>query len=242
MNPQRHWIVDYGRLSCKQNRIALILAFALACSPQVDLVEDVPQNEVEYSMLFNSKDPVYLNYLVSREKLKYADKGSYQFLLRPLGERGAYDIAILLPGEADGLPQLLNILPSVDWKGLLGEAADTEVSLRIPEFDISSSYDVSACLKKLGVERAFSADAQFPNMFEGDNGPCLSKVLHKARIMLSDNGVEAASATAAVMEDIANYEPEDPRYTIFHAYHPFVYAVTERSSGTILFAGVFDGN
>ena len=183
-----------------------------------------------------------VDYLISQENLRYSDNGSFRVAWRPMGEDGLYDFAVLLPKEDDGLAGLLQMLPSVDWSEMQSSAGYQELIMTIPAFDVSGSFDLVNNLFSLGMERAFMDDiAEFPNMFDGASS-CISKVLHKARIILGDGGIEAASITSVEMYDTMEGPGEEtPQPVEFYADHPFVFVITERGSGTILFAGVYDG-
>ena len=41
---------------------------------------------------------------------------------------------------------------------------------------------------------------------------------------------------------LAMLEPDEPRHVEFHANRPFVYLITESTTGTILFMGQFTGS
>ena len=78
-------------------------------------------------------------------------------------------------------------------------------------------------------------------MFDGVS--CrISKVLHKARIDLNSGGIEGAAVTSVEMTETAVGPDENAPLPIeFYADHPFVYIISESTSGTILFEGVFRG-
>ena len=112
----------------------------------------------------------------------------------------------------------------------------------IPEFTIDSNYDLKKVLQGLKVNIAFidgradfSAIVQDQNMYIND-------VIHKAKISLDKTGTEGAAATITTMIGISDNEGGSPVTPVeFVADHSFVYVIAERSSGAILFAGVFDG-
>ena len=66
----------------------------------------------------------------------------------------------------------------------------------------------------------------------------IDKVIQKAKINVNEYGTEAAAVTGALM---VGDGPGTPKVVDFCADHPFVYLISEDSSGIILFAGVFNG-
>jgi serpin B len=67
----------------------------------------------------------------------------------------------------------------------------------------------------------------------------IGSVIQKARISVAEWGTEAGAATAVMIERTA--APGQTKMVKFFADHPFVYTIAEKSSGVILFAGVYDG-
>jgi len=65
-----------------------------------------------------------------------------------------------------------------------------------------------------------------------------SDVVQKAFVDVDEQGTEAAAATAVAMEAAlsARDTPEE-KPVIFHADHPFLYAIRDRRTGVILFIG-----
>ena len=68
----------------------------------------------------------------------------------------------------------------------------------------------------------------------------LSFVQQDAVIKVDEEGTEAAAVTSAGMLG-ATAVPTPPKVIDFHCDHPFLYLITENSTGTILFAGKFTG-
>ena len=91
----------------------------------------------------------------------------------------------------------------------------------------------------MGMPRAFGPAAQFKPMSK--DALWLSFVQQDAVIKVDEEGTEAAAITSAGMLG-ATAVPEPPRVIDFHCDHPFLYLITENSTGTILFAGKFTGN
>ena len=63
----------------------------------------------------------------------------------------------------------------------------------------------------------------------------LSTVIHKAKVIVDEQGTKAAAVTGAVVEMTALVEPE-PEIT-FIADRPFFYVIEDADTGMILFMG-----
>lgn len=90
----------------------------------------------------------------------------------------------------------------------------------------------------LGIQKAFTSNAEFNNMFEGESVQ-VGKVIQKSKIKLDEFGTEAAAVTVVTMETGMGPGETSPIEVI--ADHPFAYVIAESTSNTILFTGVFDG-
>ena len=66
-------------------------------------------------------------------------------------------------------------------------------------------------------------------------------MLQKARIKVTEWGTEAAAVTAVMMAGDPGPGAVPPPEADFFCDHPFAYVIAERSSGTILFEGIFTG-
>ena len=89
----------------------------------------------------------------------------------------------------------------------------------------------------MGMPSAFDGTkADFSALSE--NPLFLQFVNQNAVIKVDEEGTEAAAVTDAGFGEMA--PPPIPSAT-FHADHPFLYLITERETGAILFAGKFCG-
>ena len=84
----------------------------------------------------------------------------------------------------------------------------------------------------------FTSGADFSNFASGNLS--ISKMLQKAKIEVSEEGTKASAVTMAMVE-LTALRPE-PRKVEFHANRPFIYMITERSTGAILFMGQYTGS
>ena len=121
-----------------------------------------------------------------------------------------------------------------------------EVDLKLPRFETASDTDelnigLMGLLQKMGINLAFdSYFAEIPNMCENGN-VYISMMRQKAKIKVNEEGSEAAAVTIAGVKFTSSIEPVEYPKATFHANRPFVYVISEASSGVILFVGKFTG-
>jgi serine protease inhibitor len=123
--------------------------------------------------------------------------------------------------------------PPIDaWDAL--ETRKRTGSIAIPRFSAQSSLELSTPLKALGLERAFTPSSDFDGLISGA-AKAISRVLHSARVDVDEQGTRAAAVTLVAIEMTAVYggEPFELRLD-----RPFLWAVENRRTGTILFMGI----
>jgi serpin B len=91
-------------------------------------------------------------------------------------------------------------------------------------------------LLALGMSTAFSDSADFSRI-NTDGGLSISRVIHKTFIELNEEGTEAAAVTAIEIINTSVGPGEKDEPVIFNANKPFIYAITEKSTGAVLFIG-----
>jgi len=153
---------------------------------------------------------------------------------------GLASMLVLLPDEKDGLRDLESMLFSRGFDSFLPQMTSYPIKLFLPRYKITyGTVDLVAALQALGMSLAFSdMEADFSGI-NGIRRPnqeayALEAVLHKAYVEVNEVGAEAAAATAGTWL-VTGLPPREPR--VFRADHPFLFAIRERSSGTILFLG-----
>ena len=142
----------------------------------------------------------------------------------------AFSMTILLPAENLNVDSLLANLTLDDWN--TGVAAlDTFVTeFYLPKFKLENSLTLNATLSALGMGVAFSDFADFTRMTP--SGVKISQVKHRTYVDVNEEGTEAAAVTSVGMEPTSVGPP------VFKVDRPFVFALRENLSGTILFMGV----
>lgn len=178
--------------------------------------------------------------------LPYAKRKGYSVVAIPYSGYNFF-MYVLLPDEKgkDGAADLVKQLKSEKWEDITASlTTDYTVNLRFPKFESESKFYLVDTMQALGIRRAFISElAEFDRMFvPRDNYTFyISNIIQKAKIKVAEWGTEAAAVTAVIM-DKATAMPGELKKVDFFADHPFVYVIAEKTSGTILFEGVYAGD
>lgn len=108
-----------------------------------------------------------------------------------------------------------------------------KANIAMPKFTTGSDLDLGRALGTLGIERAFTDDAEFPKISTQERLK-ISKVIHKAWISVDEKGTEAAAATAVVMAEITSVDTTPVLdFTVDRSFLFFIHD----EHGTVLFGG-----
>ena len=186
--------------------------------------------------------------------INYLKNDTYSAVEMPYGN-SYWKMTIMLPEEGKSTDDIVNRIANcgfLEGHGFCGTMGDNymsyEVDLKLPRFETSSDTDeldiekgLVGMMQKMGIHLAFDDNfAEIPNMCELP--VYIDMMRQKAKIKVNEEGSEAAAVTVAgMMEMSAISEPIEYPKATFHANRPFVYVISEVSSGVILFVGKFTG-
>lgn len=162
----------------------------------------------------------------------------------PYGNQ-AFNMVFILPDDesTEGFNKLKESLDLNLWNNLSDTFGGIKVDVKIPSFETTFGSGLKENLKQLGIVNAFNPQkAQFGLMADVSGILYIDKVLHKAKITVNEQGSEAAAVTDVIIGWIGSSgKPAQEFKTVFHADRPFIYAITEVSTGAILFIGQYTG-
>ena len=138
-------------------------------------------------------------------------------------------LVVIMPYDLAGFEATLD---NATLDTLVTGLGTRQVALGLPRFGVETKAELGPLLSALGMPTAFGDAADFSGMTR-EAALQIAAVVHQANIDVDEAGTEAAAATAVVMREMSA-AVADVRFTI---NRPFMYALRDRETGTILFLG-----
>lgn len=189
------------------------------------------------SMDFTKSDgsSIKTDMMTQTDDFKYYDNDTFQALGMNYGN-GSYSMQVLLPQSGKTLDDVVKAMKAIDWKSFVGSMSTHETDVRLPRFTIEYGGEKNEVLESLGIKQMFTTQADFSNFCKMST--YVSKVVQKAKIEVDEEGTKAAAATYAEMLFTSSGVHTTKQ---FYADHPFIFVITEYSTGTICFMGQYTG-
>ncbi len=166
-----------------------------------------------------------------QDEFGYLEDETLQVLEMPyVGD--SLSMIVLLPRTVDGLKGLEDIFSAEELTARLDGIRKREVRVCMPKFTMTAQFELAKTLGAMGMPEAFSEAADFSGM-TGRKELYISAVVHKAFVVVNEEGTEAAAATGVAMRATATLAPPP----LFRADHPFIFLIRHKPSGSILFLG-----
>ena len=188
--------------------------------------------------VFNGSTKVPMMHITARESIdsfqfEYTSSDLYQAVNLPYGN-GAYQMTVFLPSQDKSIDDVLAQLDGKNWQ-MNGKRS--YVDLKLPRFETKTNIDLIPMMEALGMTKAFTPSAEFPYFCNANIYIELMKQV--AKIKLDEEGTEAAAVT--IIGEKATSMQEIPVVN-FHATRPFLYIISEQSTGIIFFIGQYMGD
>lgn len=176
-------------------------------------------------------DKIQVDMMMKEDSVEFMSNDLFSAIQMPYG-RGNFNMVVLLPNETVSCTDVMNEFTPETWSEWMNsfETAYNK-SIWMPKFKDEYKVKLNDVLKAMGMEIAFNPTADFSGI-NGDGGIWIDYVQHNTFIDVSEKGTEAAAATVVAMVEMAAPMSEE-----FHVTRPFIYAITEKETGAILFIG-----
>ena len=178
--------------------------------------------------------------MMQSQEFRYASTDLYQSVILPYGN-GSYQMTVFLPQYGKTLDDVLAAMNGKNWN--TAEYKNYNVMLGMPRIETDTNQDLEDIMASLGMKNAFKGHGFMDFCYFGDNeansDQCwISMMRQKAHLKLDEKGTEAAAATVVALVDKAM----SPYYAEFIADRPFLYIISDRSTGSIFFIGQYMGD
>lgn len=163
----------------------------------------------------------------------YLETDQLQAISLPYGD-GTLSFEVILPAEGLSLESLYETLTPTQWQDWMNQSRSRPGTLQLPRFQFTYEADLIPALKALGLETAFTDAADFSGLTTIE--AAINQVRHKTFIDVTEEGTEAAAVTSiGVVATSMPAEPEQP--FVMEVDRPFLVAIRDRPTGTLLFLG-----
>ncbi len=144
---------------------------------------------------------------------------------------GAYSARFILPNTGNTFDDCVNEIKTTGWDEIIKYGYITNVTVKIPKFTLQNHIDMKPIYERMGIKLAFNHDlADFSNI-SSTSGLAITNAYQSTYFKIDEDGATATTASNVVIGDLANLIPP------FVLDRPFIFALTERSTGVILFIG-----
>lgn len=148
---------------------------------------------------------------------------------------GAFAMTIIVPRSGVSLDKVLAGLDASSWAQYRDGGRWYETIFSMPRFEEEYAAEKLCIdiLQDMGMQKAFCGAADFSAM--SDTPLCIDEIRHKAKIKVDEEGTEAAAVTYVGMR-VTSVGPGGETF-YFKVDRPFLYFISEISTGEILFCG-----
>jgi serpin B len=142
----------------------------------------------------------------------------------------AFTMTVVIPKQSD-INAFTESLTEAKWKAIDAAMTKSEIVVGLPKFKLEWKKNLNDQLKALGMSVAYDDNsADFSRMSASSQRLVISDVIQKTYVDINEEGTEAAAATS--VGAVPTSMPP-----LIRADRPFVFAIRERLSGTIMFIG-----
>lgn len=157
----------------------------------------------------------------------YAKGDDWQALAVPM-RGGALELVVILPDDFAAFEPGLDASTLDD---VFDALTPMIVDAKLPRFELEAQLELTNELRDLGMNAPFDDSRSFNDILT-DLG-VITAVVHQTVIKVDEKGTEAAAATGIVIEKTSTPEPG----AAIVVDRPFVLAIRDQPTGTLLFLG-----
>jgi serpin B len=170
---------------------------------------------------------VTVDYMPGEGRVPYYDGPGY-LAMEKLYKGEKFSMVFILPDEGQ-YKSFESGFDAAVLDSIVGLLEDRIIVYSLPKFGFYSAFNLGPTLQAMGMTDAFEPGvADFSGM-DGIGIPWIGQVVHKAYIEINEWGTIAFAGTGMELS-VGIHDP-------FYATRPFIYAIRDIETGTILFVG-----
>lgn len=167
------------------------------------------------------------------DTVQYLSNDMFSALQLPYG-RGNYNMLVFLPNTGKTLQEMVGQLNTDNWENWMESfQKGRKVDIKLPRFKYEYEIVLNDVLTTMGMGVAFTGAADFTGINRQGNLQ-IDYVKHKSFIEVNEEGTEAAAVTVVAIELTSVGGQQNIQFVVDR---PFLYAITEKSTGAVLFMG-----
>jgi serpin B len=168
----------------------------------------------------------------TNDNIPYQQNDLFQAVDLPYGNK-QFRMTVILPNYKKDIDEVIDNLNAANWNTWTTAFVAQKGTLHMPKFTMEYKKSLSNILQAMGMQVAFGPGADFTGINKNGN-LFISEVLHKTFVDVYEEGTEAAAVTSV---EISLTSVGGPSGFFMRVDRPFLFAIREKSSGTILFIG-----
>lgn len=168
----------------------------------------------------------------SQNEIVYSENDFARAAYLPFGN-GAYEMTLILPNKDVDFEAAMSSLTVEAINGLQDRKEDNVIPLSVPKFEVLGDITLKSAMTAVGYGKIFEESADFSRI--NPQSPLyIGDIIQKSKIKVDEEGAEGAAATLEIMCTSPGPDVEIPT---MYFNRPFIFLLTEKSSGAILFVG-----
>ncbi|VAW16672.1 Serine protease inhibitor (serpin family) [hydrothermal vent metagenome] len=192
------------------------------------------KSTVEYPFHLENGEVKDVGMMCRLDTLDYLSNSLFKAIRLAYG-KGNYNMYVFLPEEGKTVNNIIEQLNKANWGAWMdGFRQTNSVDIKLPKFKFKYEIKLNDVLSDMGMGVAFSGAADFTGISKSGE-LSIDYVKHKTFVEVNEEGTEAAAVTVVAIEltSVGN----EPQKIPFIVNKPFLFAITEKDTGAILFMG-----
>lgn len=190
----------------------------------------------------DSCNPLLVDMMQKRESMPLFQDHEVSVVIqdfkRVKNEKCEIECMFVLPHRQEHFQTLLQTISSKKVDEWVNNYDYRLVKLFLPKCSLKQRIELQDTFASMGMIEPLSDDANFSQISDlYDEKLKIQKVIHQAGMSITEEGLEAAAATAVIMAACTSCmpRPEDPIEIRFN--HPYLVIIREKKTGLVLFIG-----